>query len=51
MVGEATRMLVILGSVNADLLFKVQKLPAPGETVLCPGYTIRLRAVPSHSAG
>ena len=31
-------MLVILGSVNADLLFKVQKLPAPGETVLCPGY-------------
>ncbi len=33
-------MLVILGSVNADLLFKVQKLPAPGETVLCPGYTM-----------
>jgi ribokinase len=31
-------MLVILGSVNADLLFKVKKLPAPGETVLCPGY-------------
>lgn len=33
-------MLVILGSVNADLLFKVRKLPAPGETVLCPGYTM-----------
>lgn len=33
-------MLVILGSVNADLLFKVEKLPAPGETVLCPGYTM-----------
>lgn len=33
-------MLVVLGSVNADLLFKVQKLPAPGETVLCPGYTM-----------
>jgi ribokinase len=33
-------MLVILGSVNADLLFKVQKLPAPGETVLCPGYAM-----------
>ncbi len=33
-------MLVILGSVNADLLFKVKKLPAPGETVLCPGYTM-----------
>ncbi len=33
-------MLVILGSVNADLLFKVEKLPAPGETVLCPSYAI-----------
>lgn len=33
-------MLVILGSVNADLLFKVRKLPAPGETVLCPDYTM-----------
>lgn len=33
-------MLVILGSVNADLLFKVKRLPAPGETVLCPGYTM-----------
>ncbi len=33
-------MLVVLGSVNADLLFKVAKLPAPGETVLCPGYTM-----------
>ncbi len=31
-------MLVILGSVNADLLLKVAKLPAPGETVLCPAY-------------
>lgn len=33
-------MLVILGSVNADLLFKVEKLPAPGETVLCPSYAM-----------
>lgn len=33
-------MLVILGSVNADLLFKVKTLPAPGETVLCPSYTM-----------
>ena len=33
-------MLVVLGSVNADLLFKVQKLPAPGETVLCPSYAM-----------
>jgi ribokinase len=31
-------MLLILGSINADLLFKVAKLPRPGETVLCPGY-------------
>lgn len=31
-------MLLILGSINADLLFKVQRLPRPGETVLCPGY-------------
>ncbi|MCB1968968.1 MAG: ribokinase [Geminicoccaceae bacterium] len=31
-------MLLVLGSVNADLLFKVKTLPAPGETVLCPSY-------------
>lgn len=33
-------MLLILGSVNADLLFKVDELPRPGETVLCPSYTM-----------
>ena len=33
-------MLLILGSVNADLLFKVDQLPRPGETVLCPSYTM-----------
>ncbi len=32
-------MLVVLGSINADLLFKVTRLPAPGETVLCPSYS------------
>ncbi len=32
-------MLVVLGSINADLLFKVKALPRPGETVLCPEYT------------
>ncbi len=32
-------MLVVLGSINADLLFKVARLPAPGETVLCPSYS------------
>src|SRR4051794_36222013 len=31
-------MLLVLGSINADLLFKVTRLPRPGETVLCPGY-------------
>lgn len=31
-------MLVVLGSINADLLFKVSRLPRPGETVLCPSY-------------
>jgi ribokinase len=31
-------MLVILGSINADLLFRVERLPRPGETVLCPSY-------------
>src|SRR4051794_29433453 len=32
-------MLIVPGSINADLLFKVEQLPRPGETVLCPGYT------------
>lgn len=32
-------MLVVFGSINADLLFKVEALPRPGETVLCPDYT------------
>lgn len=33
-------MIIVPGSVNADLLFKVAKLPQPGETVLCPGYVM-----------
>lgn len=33
-------MIIVPGSVNADLLFKVKKLPQPGETVLCPGYAM-----------
>lgn len=33
-------MIIVPGSVNADLLFKVAKLPRPGETVLCPGYAM-----------
>jgi len=30
----------VFGSLNADLLFKVQSLPRPGETVLAPGYEL-----------
>ena len=33
-------MLVVFGSLNADLLFQVEALPRPGETVLCPGYRL-----------
>jgi ribokinase len=31
-------MLVVFGSINADLVFKVPVLPRPGETVLCPSF-------------
>ncbi|MEZ5930484.1 MAG: PfkB family carbohydrate kinase [Alphaproteobacteria bacterium] len=33
-------MLLVFGSINADMLFKVETLPRPGETVLCPGYEL-----------
>ena len=33
-------MIIAPGSVNADLLFQVAKLPKPGETVLCPSYAM-----------
>lgn len=33
-------MLLVFGSLNADMLFKVENLPRPGETVLCPGYEL-----------
>ena len=33
-------MLLVFGSLNADLLFQVTNLPAPGETVLCPHYEV-----------
>jgi ribokinase len=33
-------MIIVPGSVNADLLFKVARLPRPGETVLCPSYVM-----------
>lgn len=33
-------MLLVFGSLNADMLFKVEHLPRPGETVLCPDYEL-----------
>ena len=33
-------MLLVFGSINVDLLFKVETLPRPGETVLCPAYEV-----------
>ncbi len=33
-------MLLVFGSINVDLLFKVASLPRPGETVLCPDYEL-----------
>lgn len=33
-------MLVVLGSINADLVLEVEGLPRPGETVLCPGWRL-----------
>jgi ribokinase len=33
-------MLLVFGSLNVDLVFQVEALPRPGETVLCPGYQV-----------
>jgi len=33
-------MILVFGSLNADLVFQVHALPHPGETVLCPGYAL-----------
>jgi len=33
-------MILVFGSLNADLVFEVKALPRPGETVLCPGYAV-----------
>jgi len=33
-------MLVVFGSLNVDLVFQVEALPRPGETVLCPSYAL-----------
>ena len=31
-------MLLVFGSINIDLVFRVDTLPGPGDTVLAPGY-------------
>ena len=31
-------MIVVFGSINVDLTFRVDHQPAPGETILCSGY-------------
>ena len=33
-------MIVVFGSVNVDLVFRVEALPAPGETVLTDAYAV-----------
>ena len=35
-------MIVVVGSINADLFFTVDQLPQQGETVLCPDYQMFL---------
>ena len=34
-------MIVVFGSINADIFFSFEKLPRPGETVLTDGYSLR----------
>jgi ribokinase len=43
-------VIIVPGSINADLLFPVRTLPAPGETVLCPSYTMALGGKGSNQA-
>ncbi len=33
-------MIVVFGSLNMDMVMRVEKMPQPGETVLCPSYTM-----------
>jgi ribokinase len=33
-------MILVFGSLNADLVFETRALPRPGETMLCPGYAL-----------
>lgn len=33
-------MIIVFGSINVDMVMQVEKIPRPGETVLCPSYHI-----------
>src|SRR5687768_7776086 len=33
-------MIIVFGSINMDMVFRADKLPQPGETVLCGDYEI-----------
>ncbi len=33
-------MIIVFGSINVDLVTKVERIPGPGETVLGPSYTV-----------
>lgn len=33
-------MIVVFGSLNIDMVMRVEKMPRPGDTVLCPNYQI-----------
>lgn len=33
-------MIVVFGSINMDMVFSLEMLPSPGETVLCPSYQL-----------
>ncbi len=33
-------MIIVFGSLNIDMVLRVDKLPRPGETVLCPSYQL-----------
>ena len=33
-------MIVVFGSLNMDMVMQLEKLPRPGDTVLCPSYQL-----------
>jgi len=38
--GRENKMIVVFGSLNVDMVMRVEHMPRPGETVLCPNYRI-----------